>query len=491
MPPVTRTLIVNAPVDRVYQWWARMENLPQVLPHVREVKRTGPFTTHWLAEDREGLPVEWDATIVQDLPQRSLEWESRVGPLPHRGHVVFEALAGNRTRLHLTLTETGATPRGSGLLIEDLDAGLARFREVIEARAPRPPLPQASPYRDLFYRAMSAAAGVLLVVGLAWSLLALIEVWMIILGALLLAATLNPAVAWLEARARMPRGVAVAVTFAAVLAGVGVLLFVLIPGIISQGQELANRLPGFVMEVQALLSRLHAQHPIIPEGTMVMNYVAEYGSAVLSNAFSLTTRFIWIVVVLLSILFLTLFILLDGKRLQETVMRLFPIPQRAQMPALVHTVQERIGHFMLGLAFICILTGLITWGALALMGVPYALLIGAVTTLLQAVPFVGPLFGGALATLLALSKSPESALWTLIVYAVIQQLIGQFFFPLIMGRTLGMHPVWIVIALLVGGTLYGLVGAFVALPIAIAVSILMECYYFPWAEAKAGEQSEP
>ncbi|MFP5501157.1 MAG: AI-2E family transporter [Candidatus Sericytochromatia bacterium] len=490
MPPVTRTLIVNAPVDRVYQWWARMENLPQVLPHVREVKRTGPFTTHWRAEDRDGQAFEWEAEVVQDMPQRSLEWESRTGPLPHRGHVDFEALAGNRTRLRLTITETGVAPRGTGLLVQDLDAGLERFRDLIEARPPRPPLAVASPYRDLFYRAMSAAAGVLLVAGLAWSLVSLIEVWMILLGALLLAATLNPAVAWLETRASMPRGVAVAITFMTVLAGVSVFLFVLIPGIITQGQELASKLPGYVAETQALLSRLHAQHPMIPEGGMIMSYVGEYGSTVLSNVFSLTTRFIWIVVVVLSILFLALFILLDGKRLQETVVRLLPIPQRAQVPALFHTVQERIGHFMLGLAFICILAGVITWGALALMGVPYALLIGAVTTLLQAVPFVGPLFGGALATLIALSKSPEAALWTVIVYAVIQQLIGQFFFPLIMGRTLGMHPVWIVIALLVGGTLYGLVGAFVAIPIAIAVSIVLECYYFPWAEAKAGDQAE-
>lgn len=482
MSPIERTIVVQAPVDRVYQWWARWENLPSVMPRVREVKKTGPFTTHWWAEAEDGRPLEWDAAITQDLPQRQLEWESRTGPLAHKGHVEFEALAGDRTRLKVVVTPP---PNGEALRAEDLDIALERFQALIEAPVASPP-GESYPYRDLFYKAMAAAAGVLVVGALGWSLVSLIEVWMIVLGALLTAATLSPAVAWLI-RMRMPRALAVTVTFGAVLAGVGLLFVVLIPSIMGQGQELAAKIPTYAAELQTLLSKWHATHPAIPEGTQVTGYVADQASAMLANLFSLTTRFIWLVVVFLSILFLSLFMLLDGEKLQVTLLRLMPISQKAQLPALLHTVQERIGRFMLGLVFICALTGLITWGALALMGVPYALLIGAVTALLQAVPFVGPLFGGALAALIGLSKSAETAIWTLVAYTAIQQVVGQFLFPLIMGRTIGMHPVWIMVALLVGGTLYGLVGAFMALPIAIAVSIVMECYYFPWAEAKAEE----
>jgi predicted PurR-regulated permease PerM len=488
LPPIERTIIVQAPVDRVYQWWARWENLPTILPRIQQVKKTGPFSTHWWAEAADGRPLEWDAAIVLDLPQRQLEWESRTGPLAHKGHVDFEALAGDRTRLKLTMTPP---PNGEAFRSEDLDIALDRFKDLIEAASPPPaPLPVAYPYRDLFYRAMSAAAGVLLVAALAWSLVSLIEVWMIMLGALLTAATLSPAVAWLT-RLRIPRAIAVLLTFGAVLAGTSVLLIVLIPSIMGQGQELAARIPGYAAEVQTLLSKWHTTHPAIPEGTQVTGYVADQASAMLANAFSLTTRFIWLLVVFLSIMFLSLFMLLDGSRLQEAILRLMPIPQKAQVPALLHTVQERLGRYMLGIVFICALTGVITWGALALMGVPYALLIGAFTTLMQVIPFVGPLFGGGLAALVGLSKSPETAIWTLVVYAAIQQVVGQFLFPVIMGRTIGMHPVWIMVALLIGGTLYGLVGAFMAIPIAITLSIMMECYYFPWAEAKAEEGAAP
>lgn len=492
MPRVERTIIVHAPVDRVYQWWARMENVPQVLPRVRAVKRTGPFTTHWEAEGGDGQVVEWDATIVQDLPHRQLAWESRSGPVPNRGNIDFEALGRDRTRVKIAIQESSERPLGPGgtaLLATDLDEALARFQSAMEASPEVPPLPVAYPYRDLFYRAMAASTGVMVILGLAWSLVALIEVWVIVLGAALVGATLAPMVDWLMRRG-LPRAGAVGVTFLAVSAGVTVILMVLIPQVMTQGQDLAGSLPAYVEKAQAYMTRLHARYPAVPEGSRLMEYMAETASQVLGNAFSMTGKFVWLVIVFISILFLAFFMLLDGRRLVETLVRLIPIPQKSHVPALLHTVDQRVGRFMLGLAVICAIAGVVTWWAMALLGVPYALLVGAVTALLQAVPFVGPLAGGALAGLLGLSVSGSLAIWALVVYTAIQQVIGQALFPLIMGRTIGMHPVWVMVVLLVGGTLYGLTGAFLAIPVAIAVSIVLECYYLPWADAKSADPDQ-
>lgn len=490
MARVERTVTIKAPVDRVYRWWARWEHMPEFWPRLHEIKRTGPFSSLWRTEDEAGRPHEWEVEIVEDLPQRRIRWEStRRGHL-HRGQADFEALAEDKTRLHLVIEEDeeAGPAHPPAVLLADLDTALELLRLEMETDAPLPPLPVAYPYRDIFYKALSATAGFMVIAGVAWSMLKLSEVWMILVASLLVAATLSPAATWL-ARRGLPRAIAVTLTFLATLAAIGVLFLVLIPSIIAQGQELAARAPGYLAELQALLARLHAQNPSIPEGTTLMGYLSNQASSLLGNAVSVTTWLMWVLVVVLSILFISLFILLDGPRLQTTLLRFIPLPQKSEVPALLHTVQERVGQYMLGLAVICGLAGVLTWWILALMGVPYALLIGGVTALLQAIPFVGPLIGGGLAALIGLSKSVETALWTLLAYTVIQQVIGQFLFPLIMGRTIGMHPVWIAIALLVGGTLYGLVGAFLAIPVAIAISIILECYYFPWAEAKASEES--
>jgi predicted PurR-regulated permease PerM len=487
LPRVERTIIIQAPVDRVYQWWARMDNLPKVLPRLRTVKRTGPFTSRWQAEGQDGQLLEWDATILQDLPQRQLEWESKSGPVPNKGHVDFEALSRDRTRLRIWLSESSERPMGpdgTALLATDLDDALARFQSAMEAdmQVPVPAPPVA--YGHLFYGGMAATAGVLIVGALAWSLVALIEVWVIVLGALLVGASLSPAVSWLQMRG-LPRPVAVSITFLAVVALVTVILIGLIPTIMIQGQDLAVSLPFYVDRLQALMSQWHEKHAMIPEGSRLVAYLAEQASGVLSNAFSITGRIVYITVVVISILFLSLFLLLDGGGLQQSLLKLIPIRQKFQVPALIYTVQERVGRYMLGLVAICLLAGLLTWGAMALLGVPFALLIGSVTALTQAIPFVGPLIGGGLAALIGLSKSAQLAVWTMVVNAIIQQVIGQLLFPVIMGRTIGMHPFWIAVALLVGGTLYGLTGAFLAIPLAIAVSIIVECYYVPWAESKA------
>ena len=487
MPRVERTIIIAAPVDRVYQWWARMENVARVMPHIRKVQRTGPFTTHWEADGPNGQVVEWDATIVQDLPQRQLAWESRGGPVPNRADLDFESLEGGRTRMKITLQESSERPLGPGgaaLLTADLDEALARFQAALDAE---PAVVHASaPYLNLFYRAMAATAGVMLILALAWSLIALIEVWVIVLGALLVASSLRPPVDGLM-HLRLPRAAAVGVTFLAVSALVTVLLAVLIPQVMTQGQDLATSLPLYVDNVQAQLTKLHAKHPLVPESSRIMSYIAETASQVMANAFTITGKFVWLTIVFISILFLAFFMLLDGRQLVETVVRLVPLRQKAHIPALMHTVERRVGGYMLGLLVICVIAGVLTWGALALLGLPYALLVGAVTALLQAIPFVGPIVGGALAGLIGLSKSGSLALWAIVVYAGIQQVVGQALFPLIMGRTIGMHPVWVAVVLLVGGTLYGLTGAFLAIPVAIAVSIVIECYYLPWADAKSAD----
>lgn len=288
----------------------------------------------------------------------------------------------------------------------------------------------------------------------------------------------------------MPRPLAVTLVFLAVLTGVVGILLGLIPTVMTQGQELAVSLPYYTDKLQAIMTQLHEKHAVVPEGSRLMAYLAEQASGILSNAFSITGRIVWITVVVISILFLSLFMLLDGGGLQRNFMRMIPIRNKSQLPALLYTVKERVGRYMLGLAAICLVAGLLTWWSLAVMGMPYALLIGAVTALMQPIPFVGPMFGGVLAALIGLSKSAQLAIWATVVYGVIQQIIGQLLFPVIMGRTIGMHPFWIAVALLIGGTLYGLTGAFLAIPLAIAVSIVIDCYYLPWADSQVDPDLE-
>ena len=475
-------LIVQAPVHRVYAWWTRPEHLSQVFPGLLTVESDAGGRLRWRFQD-EAAP--WEATLVTELPQRELAWE---GLEPHEARlsVEFEALSQGRTRLAIALTgDEEAVPPA---LRRALPNALRLFDQAIVQAGVVAAQEDEGAYRPIFFKGVAATAGALLVLALAWSLVTLIEVWVIVLGALLVAAALGPVVDQLM-RWRVPRAAAVGVTFLGVSAVATVLLAVLVPQVMAQGQDLAASLPGYVDHLQNQLTVLHRKHPAVPEGSRLFGYVAETGSQVLTNAFGITGKFVWLTIVFLSILFLAFFMLLDGRLLQDAVVRLIPMRKRSQFPALLRLVERRVGGYMAGLGIICVVAGVLTWACLALLGLPYALLVGAVTALLQAIPFVGPLAGGALAGLIGLSISGKLALYALLVYTAIQQLIGQILFPWIMGRTIGMHPAWVAVVLLVGGTMYGLTGAFLAIPVAIAVSIVLECYYLPWAEAQFAEEA--
>lgn len=134
MPTVEKDIEINAPVDRIYQYWTEYERFPQFMENVKEVRRTGPDTTHWVVE-AAGKTVEWDARTVTEN-QRRVAWMA-TGESGQSGEVRFTPL-GNRTRVHVRmdyslpskLQETAA----SGLGIDErvVSRDLENFKQMVE-----------------------------------------------------------------------------------------------------------------------------------------------------------------------------------------------------------------------------------------------------------------------------------------------------------------------------------------------------------------------
>jgi uncharacterized membrane protein len=102
---VSRTLTVEAPVERVWEFWNDFENLPRFLSHVREVKRTGPDRTHWVVAGPGGAPVEWDAVVTKRVPNEEIAWRSVEGALlEHEGSVRFRPVGPDVTELQIRMT---------------------------------------------------------------------------------------------------------------------------------------------------------------------------------------------------------------------------------------------------------------------------------------------------------------------------------------------------------------------------------------------------
>jgi uncharacterized membrane protein len=102
---VFRTMIVDAPVERVYEFWNDFENFPRFMSHVREVKRIGPDRTHWVVAGPGGTPIEWDAVVTKRVPNEQIGWRTVEGALvEHQGSVRFRSNGDGTTRIEVRMT---------------------------------------------------------------------------------------------------------------------------------------------------------------------------------------------------------------------------------------------------------------------------------------------------------------------------------------------------------------------------------------------------
>jgi uncharacterized membrane protein len=102
---IVRTMTVEAPIERVYEFWSDFENFPRFMSHVREVKRTGPDRTHWVVAGPGGTPIEWDAVITDRVPNEMISWRTVEGSLvEHRGTVRFRPAGTGATRVEVRMT---------------------------------------------------------------------------------------------------------------------------------------------------------------------------------------------------------------------------------------------------------------------------------------------------------------------------------------------------------------------------------------------------
>lgn len=128
--------------------------------------------------------------------------------------------------------------------------------------------------------------------------------------------------------------------------------------------------------------------------------------------------------------------------------------------------RKKIGFWFQTQVLLSLLLGLLVWGALALLGVKHAFILGIFAAVLEIVPFVGPIISGAVAVLAAFSTSVSLAFYTLLVFLAIQQLESHALVPLLMRRSVGLHPVIVIISILIGAEVGGFLGVLIAVPAA-------------------------
>jgi predicted PurR-regulated permease PerM len=384
------------------------------------------------------------------------------------GGAQTEALEDSEDRIH-EATEDRSYEAPAGRLNEAVEMAAVVAEETGGLGTPGRPMNRRSP----FFIGMAAAAGVAVTFGLVELTIRARSVLVLIGLALFIAAGLDPAVGWLT-RHGVRRWAAVLLTLLAVTAAVAAFLAAAIPPLAAQTTALVAELPRYMHSLQdhnSQLGRLDAQYHIqqrlsrliSTRGSSLIGGVLGAGELVLGAASSL------LIVAVLSVYFLA-----DMPRIKLFAYRLAPHSRRTRVILIGDEIFAKVGGFVLGNFLTSVIAGLGTYLWMLAFGLPYPILLGIFVAFMDLIPVIGSTIGGAVVTLVALSVSVPIAVATLGFYIAYRLAEDYLLVPRVMGRTVRVPGVVSVVAVLVGGTLMGIVGALVAIPAAAALRLLLE-----------------
>jgi putative heme transporter len=304
------------------------------------------------------------------------------------------------------------------------------------------------------------------VIAALWLFLATWEIWLLFFTALIIAAAILPAARWGERR-QIPRGVVVLGVYVGVI-GLFTLMGRLVwPALSEQWVQFTDQLPKLIENARAWLGRfdywLAQWGASLPQPKA--DNVQGLAGTLLGNVVRVTTGALGAVVEVLAVLVIAAYIVIDSREIGHTLVTILPREHRPTATRLAPSVLERIGGYVRGQLISSFFVGILIAVALSLLGVKYALLIGAVAAVLNIVPFVGATVAAVLAVLSALSDGIVLAAIALAVMVTCQTIEGKFLAPYFVGRATGLHALAVLLALLAGFKLNGLIGGLVAVPL--------------------------
>ena len=321
--------------------------------------------------------------------------------------------------------------------------------------------------------------GLALTVFVAWALWEVRDALMLVYISALVAIGLSPVVNAIERkrlmRQRVPRWAAILVIYLAIIGAVVAVGILVIPPIVTQARGLAMELPRLLHQGQQWL----IDHGLLTREISAQEAVRQTaGNSGAQDTVGLIVGavfgFVGGIFGLITMLVLAFYLLVDSSGLVNVFVRLFPREKRAQVDDACRRVTNKVSAWLGGQLLLGGIIGSTAALGLYLMGVPFFYVLALIAGLGEMIPIVGPILSAVPAVAVALSVKPTLALGVIAFFFAQQQLENHLLVPKIMQRQVGISPVFVIIALLIGGSLLGVIGAILAVPTAAILQVVFE-----------------
>lgn len=341
------------------------------------------------------------------------------------------------------------------------------------------------PFRQSpFLFGLTGALGVAVAWGLVQAVINVRQVIVLLIVALFLAMGLNPAVEFLQRR-RIARKWAVLLVFLGLLVFVVGFFAAIVPPLVQQSTDLWQNRNGYLDSLQhnGTIRRLDAQYHIVQRAQHLLDTQGQQlGSKVATGLVGAGKAIVGGVFSAFSVLILTLYFLASLPKIKQTFYRLAPRTRRERITLLGDEITQRVGGYVSGATVIAFIAGLTSYIWLLAWQVPYALPLALCVLLLDLIPMVGATIGAVLVTLVSFTSGPITGIATGLFYVAYQQAENYLIYPRVMRRAVELPAAMTIIAVLIGGSLLGVIGALLAIPTAAGLLLVFREVVLPRLE---------
>ena len=301
----------------------------------------------------------------------------------------------------------------------------------------------------------------------------LIDVVAIVFFSIVVASGVEPFASWFEDR-NVPRLLSVLILYLVFFSFLIILLTLIVPFFSFEVAELTKNLPGFVSSISGALDKVQntsavKYFDVFSELQNFLDVFSQFLQVSSRSVFSLIATLFGGVFSFIAVVIISFYLAIMPKGMIHFIRSVIPDEYEEYFISLWRRSERKVGRWFQGQLLLASSVGLVVFVGLSLFGIEYALILSILAMVLELIPIAGPVIAAIPAVLVGFSVSPTMGLWILGFYIVVQQLESHVLAPYILGKTLGLNPLTVVIALLIGGKLAGIVGVILSVPAAVVL----------------------
>ncbi len=293
---------------------------------------------------------------------------------------------------------------------------------------------------------------------------------------LVFASALNPWVDWLKKK-KIPRSLSVLFLYFVVFAILGMALYLIIPVIMKEINDLSSNFPRYFESLYSKFSDLRdysLKYGAADKFQGSLDLLSNYLQTTASGIFFTVTNIFGGIVSFILILVLTFYMVVEESAMKKLVWSVAPEKHQSYIMQLVNRVQIKMGYWLRGQLILGLVLAIATYIGLLILGVNYALILAILVGLFSFIPYMGAVFGSLPAVFIAFTQAPLLAVFVIILFYIIQFIEGNFLYPKIMEKAVGLNPIISILAMLAGFKLAGVIGAILSIPVATALAVFIK-----------------